>query len=131
MDFRIVDSELNSEENRDEKMLFVVSTLKGRLFTTSESLLRKAKHNGVAYVDALSLGKALAQEVEVGETLTVKIVKLGKEDAQGVGYLDDGSMVVVNQSGDMIGSNVLVEVESIIPTSGGRMVFGKLLGEDK
>jgi hypothetical protein len=49
----------------------------------------------------------------------------------GVGYLDDGSMVVVNHSADLIGTNVLAEIESIIPTSGGRMVFGKLLGKDK
>lgn len=131
LDFRIVDSELNREVNRDEKVIFVVSTLKGRLFTTSESLLQKAKLSGIAYVDALSLGKALAHDVEVGETLAVKIVKLGKEDGQGVGYLEDGSMVVVNHSADLIGSNILAEVESIIPTSGGRMVFGKLLGEDK
>lgn len=131
LDFSIVDSELNHEDNRDEKMLFVVSSLKGRLFTTSASLQQKAKHSGVPYVDALSLGKALAYDVEVGETLAVKIVKLGKEDSQGVGYLEDGSMVVVNQSADLIGSNILVEVESIIPTSGGRMVFGNLLGVDK
>ena len=48
-----------------------------------------------------------------------------------VGYLEYGSMVVVNQSADMLGSTVLAEVESINPTSGGRMVFGKLLGEDR
>jgi|ETNmetMinimDraft_22_1059887.scaffolds.fasta_scaffold00024_56 uncharacterized protein YacL len=131
LDFSVVDSELNDSDSRDEKMLFVVSNLKGRLFTTSEGLQQKAKLSGVAYVDALSLGKAMAFDVEVGETLSVKIVKLGKEDGQGVGYLEDGSMVVVNQSADLIGSNVLAEVESIIPTSGGRMVFGKLLGEAK
>ena len=93
--------------------------------------MQKAKHGGVPYVDALSLGKALARDVEVAGTVAVKIVKLGKEDGQGVGYLDDGSMVVVNHSADLIGTNVLAEIESIIPTSGGRMVFGKLLGEDK
>lgn len=131
LDFSVVDSELNDSDSRDEKMLFVVSNLKGRLFTTSEGLQQKAKLSGVAYVDALSLGKAMAFDVEVGETLSVKIVKLGKENGQGVGYLEDGSMVVVNQSADLIGSNVLAEVESIIPTSGGRMVFGKLLGEAK
>ena len=129
LDFSVVDSELDDSGSRDEKMLFVVSNLKGRLFTTSESLQQKAKLSGVAYVDALSLDKAMAYEVEIGETLSVKIVKLGKEDGQGVGYLEDGSMVVVNQSADLIGSTVLAEVESIIPTSGGRMVFGKLLGE--
>ena len=67
----------------------------------------------------------------VGEAGSVEIVREGKEDGQGVGYLEDGSMVVVNQSAEMLVSTVLAEVESIIPTSGGRMVFGKLLGEDR
>ncbi len=131
LDFRVVDSDLNDSDSRDEKMLFIVSNLKGRLFTTSEGLQQKAKLSGISYVDALSLGKAMAFEVEVGESLSVKIVKLGKEDGQGVGYLEDGSMVVLNQSADLMGRVVLAEVESIIPTSGGRMVFGKLLGEAK
>ena len=92
---------------------------------------QKAKHDGVSFVDILNLNKALTREVVVGEAVSVAIVKEGKEDGQGVGYLEDGSMVVVNQSADMLGSTVLAEVESIIPTSGGRMVFGKLLGEDR
>lgn len=130
VDFRVIDSELDSNDSRDEKVLFVVSSSKGRLLATNESLLQKAKHSGVPYVDILNLNKALAQEVVIGNALTVSIMKIGKEDGQGVGYLEDGSMVVVNQSADLIGSRVLAEVESVIPTSGGRMVFGKLLGEN-
>lgn len=130
LNFRVIDSEIENNDSRDDKMLFLVSSSKGRLLTTSESLLQKAKHNGVPYVDVLSLNKALSHEVVVGEAVSVAVVKAGKEDGQGVGYLDDGSMVVVNQSADLIGSNVLAEVESVIPTSGGRLVFGKLLGEN-
>lgn len=131
IDFRVIDSELKRNVSRDEKMLFIVSSSKGRLLTTSEGLQQKAKHNSVSFVDILNLNKALTREVVVGEAVSVAIVKEGKEDGQGVGYLEDGSMVVVNQSADMLGSTVLAEVESIIPTSGGRMVFGKLLGEDR
>ncbi len=127
----VYDSEVGRNQSAEDKVLFIVSSLKGRLLTTSESLIRKAKSSSVPYVDILSLSKALTHEVTVGEALTVKLVKLGKEDGQSVGYLEDGSMVVVNDSVDYLESNVLVEVESIIPTSGGRMVFGKLLGEDK
>ena len=130
IDFRVIDSELERNVSREEKILFIVSSSKGRLLTTSEGLQQKAKHAGVSYVDILNLHKALTREVVVGEAVSVAIVKEGKEDGQGVGYLEDGSMVVVNQSADMLGSTVLAEVESIIPTSGGRMVFGKLLGED-
>ncbi len=130
LDFRVIDSDLESTDSRDEKMLFVVASSKGRLLATSESLIQKAKHAGVPYVDILNLNKVLAQEVVIGSALSVSIMKVGKEDGQGVGYLDDGSMVVVNQSADLLGSSVLTEVESVIPTSGGRMVFGKLLGEN-
>lgn len=131
IDFRVIDSELDRNFSRDEKVLFIVSSSKGRLLTTSEGLQQKAKHDGISFVDILNLNKALTREVVVGEAVSVEIVKEGKEDGQGVGYLEDGSMVVVNQSADMLGSTVLAEVESIIPTSGGRMVFGKLLGEDR
>lgn len=130
VEVRIYDSEVDRKQNRDEKIIFVVSSLKGRLLSTSETLIQKAKLEGVAYVDMLSLTKTLSHEVVVGETLTIRLVKMGKEDGQAVGYLEDGSMVVVNDGVNYIGNNVVVEVESIIPTSGGRMVFCKLLGED-
>ena len=67
----------------------------------------------------------------VEQAVSAESVNEGKEDGQVVGYLEYGSMVVVNQSADMLGSTVLAEVESINPTSGGRLVFGKLLGEDR
>ncbi len=132
MDFlevRVYESELERNQSPEEKILFVVSSLKGRLLTASESMVRRAKVDGVTHIDLLGLAKALTQEVGVGETLTVKVVKQGKEDSQGVGYLEDGSMVVVIGGADRIGSTVLAEVDSVIPTSGGRMVFAKLLGD--
>ena len=129
VDVRVYDSEVGRGQSEDEKILYVVSSLKGRLLSASHSLITRAKLEGVTYIDLLNVGKAMAYEVAVGEAIRVVIVKLGKEDGQGVGYLEDGSMVVVKQAADLIGRDVLLEVESIIPTSGGRMVFGKLLGE--
>ncbi|MDQ8203694.1 twitching motility protein PilT [Pelagicoccus sp. SDUM812003] len=129
VEVRVVDSDVDRKQSREEKLMFVVSSLKGRLLTTSEGLIRRARQEGIPFVDMLGLSKALSREVEVGETLSVKLVKIGKEDSQGVGYLEDGSMVVVNNGADLVGSTVLIEVDSIIPTSGGRMVFGKMLGE--
>ena len=129
VEIKIYDSDIEKGQDLREKTLFVVSSLKGRLLTASESMKRRAEQEGITYIDMLGLGKALTYEVEVGSTVSVKLVKEGKEDSQGVGYLDDGSMVVVNGAADLIGSTLFVEVESIIPTSGGRMVFGKMLGE--
>lgn len=129
VEVRVVDSEVDRNHSREEKLLFLVGSLKGRLLTTSESLARRARQEGTPLIDMIGLAKALSRDVVVGETLSVKLVKVGREDTQGVGYLPDGSMVVVNGAADLVGTEVLVEVDSIIPTSGGRMVFGKLLGE--
>lgn len=129
VEVRVFESDLGRNQSSEDKLLFVVSSLKGRLLTSRESMARRAKVEGVPFIDLLGLSKALTQEVVVGEAVSVKLVKEGKEHGQGVGYLDDGSMVVVNGAADLIGTQVLIEVDSIIPTSGGRMIFGKLLGE--
>ena len=125
------DSELDRNVSRDEKVFFIRSSSRGRLPSTSEGLQQKAKYNGKSFADILNLKKALTREVVVEQAVSAEIVNEGKEDGQVVGYLEYGSMVVVNQSADMLGSTALAEVESINPTSGGRMVFGKLLGEDR
>ncbi|MDQ8186889.1 twitching motility protein PilT [Pelagicoccus sp. SDUM812002] len=129
VEVRLHESELKHGQSREEKMLFIVRSLKGRLLSVSDSLSSRAKQEGVPFVDMLGLAKALSQEVTVGQAITVRLVKTGREDSQGVGYLEDGSMVVVNGAADLVGADVLIEVDSIIPTSGGRMVFGKMLGQ--
>lgn len=129
IEVRLHESELKPGQGREEKMLFVVRSLKGRLLTASESLTARFKQEGVAFIDMLGLAHALSQEVTVGQTVSVSLVKTGREDGQGVGYLEDGSMVVVNGAADLVGAAVLGEVDSIIPTSGGRMIFAKLLGQ--
>lgn len=131
VEVRLHESQLKAEQCREEKMLFIVRTLKGRLVTVSESLAARAKQEAVPFVDLLGLTKALSQDVTVGQALTVRLVKTGREDSQGVGYIEDGSMVVVNGAADLVGADVLIEVDSIIPTSGGRMVFGKMLGQGR
>ncbi len=129
LEVRVHESELKTGQSREEKMLFIVRSLKGRLLSVSESLTARAKQEAVPFVDMLGLAKALTQEVTVGQAISVRLVKTGREDSQGVGYLEDGSMVVVNGAADLVGTEVLLEVDSIIPTSGGRMVFGKMLGQ--
>lgn len=131
LEVRIHESELNAGQSREEKMLFIVRSLKGRLLTVSESLSARAKQDAVPCVEMLGLAKALSQDVSVGQALTIRLVKTGREDSQGVGYLEDGSMVVVNGAADLVGTDTLIEVDSIIPTSGGRMVFGKMLGQER
>lgn len=131
VEVRVHESELEKNQSKEEKTLYVVSSLKGRLLSGSESLTNRAKQEGVACIDMSGLTAALSHEVVVGETLSVKVVKPGKEAGQGIGYLEDGSMVVINGGADLINADVFIEVDSIVPTSGGRMVFGRLLGENR
>ena len=123
IDFRVIDSDLESSDPRDEKILFVVSSSKGLLLATREALLQEARHIGIPFVDILNLNRALAQEFVIGGALSVSIMKIGKEDGQGVGYLEDGSMVVINPSADMLGSRVLAKVKSVISTIGNGWFF--------
>ena len=72
--------------------------------------------------------KSLRPELVLGELLTLELSRPGKEDGQAVGYLDDGSMVVVVDGRNHLGRRVEVEVTSVLPTSGGKMVFARLTG---
>jgi uncharacterized protein YacL len=68
--------------------------------------------------------------LSVGEVLDVELVKPGKEEGQAVGYLTDGSMVVVNEARALIGTRVSAEIISVMPSAGGRLIFARQLGRD-
>jgi len=69
------------------------------------------------------LVKALNQEVSVGTVVTAELVRAGKDSGQAIGYLPDGSMLVVNNGRSQIGKEVRVEVDSVVPSAGGKMIF--------
>ena len=74
--------------------------------------------------------RALQPSLSVGEIIDVELTKSGKEEGQAVGYLDDGSMVVVNDARASIGTRVSAEIISVMPSGGGRLVFARQLGRD-
>ncbi|MCH6257027.1 twitching motility protein PilT [Puniceicoccaceae bacterium K14] len=123
----IHDSELPSRDSRDDKLLYIVTSLKGRLFSANELLLNKARHANVSYVDVNYLQKLLVSDIAVGESLKVSLVKEGREDGQAIGYLSDGSMVVVASGANYLDSKVMAEITSIVPINGGRMIFSRFL----
>lgn len=79
-----------------------------------------AGFHGVEWLNIANLVKALNQEVSVGTRVNVQLVRPGKDPNQAIGYLPDGSMLVVNDGYSQIGSEVRVEVDSVVPSSGGR-----------
>ncbi|MEE9602187.1 MAG: TRAM domain-containing protein, partial [Thermoguttaceae bacterium] len=94
--------------------------------TNDYNLNKVAKLHGVTVVNLNDLSNALKPVFLPGEQIEVRIVKSGEEAGQGVGYLDDGTMVVVEGGKEQVGNTVDVAVTSVLQTSAGRMIFGRV-----
>jgi uncharacterized protein YacL len=116
-------------EDVDQRLVTLAKELNGRIMTNDYNLNKVAQFRGVEVININDLANALKPVVLPGETMTVKILKPGEEPGQGVGYLEDGTMVVAANSRDKIGAEVVIEVTSVLQTSAGRMIFGRPEGE--
>ncbi len=110
----------------DERLLKLTEDLGGTLITADYNLSQVAKVKELSVLNLSDLVIALRPEVQPGEKLQLKIVREGKEGNQGVGYLDDGTMVVIEGAKSFLGKRLEVIVTGALQTSTGRMVFGKL-----
>ena len=126
IDIRIPESDVARREDVDAKLVFIAQSMKAKLLTTDYNLAKLAEFHGVAWLNLNHLAKALQPELLTGESLEVELVKPGKEEGQAVGYLADGSMVVVNDSRSYVGRRVQVEIMSVLPTGAGKMIFAQL-----
>lgn len=123
MDIRIHESDVEDAQAVDSKLVFLCIALKAKLFTMDYNLAKMAEFQNVDWLNIATLSRALNQEVSVGTRLSVQLVRPGKDADQAIGYLPDGSMLVVNKGASQIGKEVEVEVDSVVPSSGGKMVF--------
>ncbi len=123
----IHESELGPKQNVEEKLIFVAQSLKAKLLTTDYNLAKMAEFQGVDWLNISALAKALNSDVLVGEKLEIDLIKPGKEKDQAVGYLSDGSMVVVSDGAEFIGQATHVEVVSVMPSGAGKLVFAKVI----
>jgi len=110
----------------DQKLVSLAQDMHARLVTTDFNLTKIAEVRGVDVININSLAEALRPVVLPGEEMGVQIIKAGESPGQGVGYLEDGTMVVVENSRDHVGKNVNLTVTSVLQTSAGRMIFGRL-----
>ena len=110
----------------DEKLLNLAKSLHGRIITTDYNLNRVAQAWGIEVLNVNDLANAVKTVSLQGESMEIKVVHLGKDKTQGVGYLSDGTMVVVADSAEKIGQTVKTEVTKNIQTPAGRMIFAKL-----
>jgi uncharacterized protein YacL len=112
----------------DEMLVDLALQLGGKVMTNDYNLNKIAQLRGVDVININDLANALKPVVLPGESFSVKVIKPGEEVGQGVGYLDDGTMVVAEGARDRIGEVVQLTVTSVLQTSAGRMIFGRMDG---
>ncbi len=128
VEIRIADTRLPSVEEGgdvDQKLVALAKKVDGRVVTNDYNLNKIAQIRGVDVININDLANALKPVVMPGENMTVKIIKPGEEVGQGVGYLEDGTMVVAENSRDKINEEVTLVITSVLQTSAGRMIFGR------
>lgn len=122
----VLDDEVPEFDAVDAKLVALGRRLELRLLTNDSALARIAEVQGVPTCNLRRLGADLAPAVVPGDKVAVKLTREGTEDGQGVGHLDDGTMVVVNDGAQLVGGDVAqFEVTSVVPTSMGRLVFAR------
>ena len=110
----------------DQRLVVLAKHLGGKVVTNDYNLNKIARLQGVEVINLNDLANAMKPIVLPGETLTIKILKRGEEQGQGVGYLDDGTMVVAEQGAYHLNETVRLTVTSVLQTSAGRMIFGRM-----
>ena len=122
----IVDKDFDDLTEVDAKLVRLAAQMKGVLATNDFNLSKVAKIQGVPVLNVNDLANALKQAVLPGEELRIFLAKEGKEQGQAIGYLDDGTMVVVENGKRSVNQTVPVTVASVLQTSAGRMIFAKM-----
>jgi uncharacterized protein YacL len=126
IDVSIHEEDIASAGDVDAKLVALAKVLEAKIVTTDFNLNRVAGLQNVGVLNVNELANALKPIVFPGESMQVRLIKEGKEHNQAVGYLDDGTMVVVEDARKLIGQLVNVAVTSVLQTQAGRMIFTKL-----
>jgi uncharacterized protein YacL len=122
---RITDRDIENVRETDDKLIMLAKQLQCPVLTTDYSLNRVAKLQGVIVLNINELANAVKNIYLPGESLTLRIIQKGTDHGQGVGYLDDGTMVVVENGVRYINHDVEVTVTKILQTAAGRMIFAR------
>ena len=129
VDVRIVDRDFPSVREVDAKLIELAKEVHGKIITNDSNLNKVAQLQGIEVLNINALANSLKPVVLPGEEMNVKILKEGKEMGQGIAYLDDGTMIVVDNGRKQIGKTLDVVVTSVLQTPAGRMIFSRLKEE--
>ena len=131
LDVRIQEDDFPEIKEVDAKLVKLAKLIGAKVLTNDFNLNKVAEIQNVTVLNINELANSLRPVVLPGESMDVRISKEGKEHNQGIAYLDDGTMVVIDNSRQLIGQAVRVIVTSVLQTSAGRMIFAKLEDADK
>jgi uncharacterized protein YacL len=123
---RISDIDVEGVREVDDKLVVLGKQLKSPVLTNDYNLNRVAELQGVSVLNINELANAVKSVVLPGETIKINVFQEGKEIGQGVGYMDDGTMVVVENGKDYIGEYMDIHVTKVLQTAAGRMIFGRV-----
>jgi len=129
VDVRIVDKDYPAVKEVDSKLIELAKEVHGKIITNDSNLNKVAELQGIEVLNINELANSIKPVVLPGEEINVKILKEGKEIGQGVAYLDDGTMIVVDNGRKHMGKTIDVVVTSVLQTPAGRMIFARLKEE--
>lgn len=128
LDVRVIETDNTKGKSVDQRLIEITKQHNGRLITNDLNLNKLATVQGVLVVNLNDVANALKPRFIPGEHVQVRVIKEGESIGQGVGYLDDGTMVVIDQGAKLIGQEVDTVVTSVLQNSAGRMIFSRLAG---
>lgn len=126
INIEIVEQDFPKIKGVDGKLVALAKKINAKLLTNDYNLNKVAELQGVRVLNVNELANAMKPVVLPGEQMSVKIIREGKEHGQGVGYLDDGTMIIVDNAQKLLNTSVEVVVTSVLQTTAGRMIFSEL-----
>ena len=131
IDVRVHETDFPDVTAVDSKLIKLAQMLNAKIFTNDYNLNKIAELQGIPVLNINELANALKPVVIPGEAMSAKILRAGKEPEQGVAYLDDGTMIVVDGGKRFIGRTISVTITSVLQTQAGRMIFAKVAEEKR
>jgi len=122
---RITDVDVEGVREVDDKLIILARQMHCPVLTNDYNLNRIAELQGVTVLNVNELANAVKSALLPGETITMRVIQEGKEIGQGVGYMDDGTMVVVENGREFMNRQVTVVVTKVLQTAAGRMIFAR------
>jgi len=122
---RITDIDVEGVRDVDDKLVILARQLRCPILTNDYNLNRVAELQGVNVLNVNELANAVKSVLLPGEALSIRVIQEGKESGQGVGYMDDGTMVVIESGRDYLSQEILVTVTKVLQTAAGRMIFAR------